>query len=32
MLMAEGHQHLRGQHFSISACQLFALMIGEGSV
>jgi hypothetical protein len=32
MLMAEGHQHLSGQHFSLSACQLLALVFGAGSV
>jgi len=32
MLTACGRQHLSDQHFSISVCQLFALVIGEGSV
>jgi hypothetical protein len=32
MLMAEGHQHLSGQHFSLSAGELFVPVIGGGSV
>jgi hypothetical protein len=32
MLMAEGYQHLSGQHFSLSACQLLALVFDVGFV
>jgi len=31
MLMALGHQHPIGQHFSISACQLFVAVVAGDS-